>query len=95
MALFTPQELEILKKFRKRSDITSKEETKVVEKWRIVGFFSIGFNWETGRPTAKLTPLGLSHLNKCIKEKLLFKVVGIIIGLVLLGSLFVLLLLWR
>lgn len=62
--IFTPEERKILKKFMWGAEIETEEEKKVVDKWASVGFVLRGFNWESGRGTAKLTDLGIRHLNK-------------------------------
>ena len=63
MAIFTPYEKEILNKFKIGAEIETKEERKVIDRWARVGFVLRGYDWGNQRGTAKLSDLGIKHLN--------------------------------
>jgi len=61
MKTFTNYELNILRRFRKWS-IVSKKDDVVLNRYASVGFVQFGFDWDNMEETAKLTELGKKHL---------------------------------
>lgn len=61
--LFSQKEREILSKFTNGNTVSENDEF-VLNRYAGIGFVKTGFNWDTMEPTAKLTKLGLKHLNR-------------------------------
>lgn len=54
----TDYEKNILKKFIHGGYVETEEDKKIIEEFASIGFVSCGYDWDEGKPTAKLTELG-------------------------------------
>lgn len=61
-SIFSEYEYQILKRFKFGAVVSEKDEI-VLNRYASIGFVSFGFNWDTREATAKLTDLGIEHLN--------------------------------
>ncbi len=64
MTAFTEHETNILQKFRFGKKVTDEDEETVLDRYASIGFVSFGFDWDEMVETARLTDLGLKHLNR-------------------------------
>ena len=63
MSAFTKREKEVLGRYISGAKVREEDEA-ILDKYASIGFVSDGFNWDDMVSTAKLTELGLVHLNE-------------------------------
>lgn len=62
--LFSRKERKVLEKYKEPREVDEEDE-KILDKFRVVGFIGFpGFNTDTMKEIACLTPLGIAHLNR-------------------------------
>ena len=60
-SVFSVVELRALTHYK--NGVTILDEHQVIlDRYAAIGFVGFGFNWDTMKPTARITPLGLKHL---------------------------------
>ena len=58
---FSEAELKALTHYKNGATVLD-EHQAILDRYAAIGFVGTGFNWDTMKPTARITPLGLQHL---------------------------------
>ena len=59
--VFSKFEHEVLTQYKHGAVVLCQHQA-ILDKYAAIGFVATGFNWDTMKATARITPLGLKHL---------------------------------